>query len=318
MKSNVVSFSKASIRNDLFKNCSLNDVYDMFLSEFNNNTRYEYKTAIDQFFDYAFGIDIGSDCFDTAMLASVTLFTAKKYYNALISGDVTGSEMSNATASKKIYALSAFWKVLTQYFGDIKGGAWQIGIKRESTPYDTFTADEIRKLVEWSWNRGKKGHVVSLWFETSFATGIRKTALCNLKWSEINHKTDRKTNTMVWIIDTVDKGGKMTNTPISDELYAKLREYGSKGEYVFNISSKTIDRAMSDFKNEVIHDSSRRLCVHSIKSASIDMAYAVSGGDLQMAKLQGHHSSSDTTERHYLGKGVPMVERPSYKYRPAF
>lgn len=316
MINNVVSIETLSFRKGLFKKCSVKEVFEMFLENMSERTQVEYHEAINQFFRFAFNCDVEDDVVTPEMLSAVTMFTARKYYEALIDGTVTGEELTASTAAKKIYAISSFWKTLPQYFGDIKDGAWKINIKRDSTPYDTFSREEIDALIEWAKTRGYKGQMLSLWFETSFATGIRKAALCNLKWDEILHKVDRKSNTMVWIIDTVDKGKKKTNTPISDELYAKLKKYGGKGEMVFDLCSKTIDRAMTEFKKEVIKDSTRKLCVHSIKSASIDMAYAVSGNDLQMAKIQGHHASSQTTELHYLGKGVPMIDRPSYKYKP--
>lgn len=313
---NIARINDYNFRKTLFKDCSIKDVFEMFLSDFSDKTKDEYRSAIEQFVQYAFCRSIANNGVTSQMLSQVTMFTAKKYYNALLNGDVTGSKLSPATSAKKIYALSAFWKVLPQYFSGIKEGAWKLRISKESTPYDTFSQDEVSQLISWAKGRGIKGEMLSLWFETSFATGIRKTAMCNLKWSEVVHKIDRKTSTMVWIIDTIDKGGKTTNTPISDELYEKLRSKGGKGERVFNISSKTIDRAMAEFKRDVIKDPTRKLCVHSIKSASIDMAYAVSGHDIQMARIQGHHTNSKTTEQHYLGKGVPMVERASYKYKP--
>lgn len=322
---NIAYFNQKQLQNKFFSQKSIQDIYAAFLESLTPNTRTQYHQNIDQFFNAVFGDTLDSGDITTQQLGMVDGFTVQEYINALRQGEVfnkqTGAcyEKSSAnTIAAKKGALGSLWKYMSAFIPDMNPNAWNVKVKTVRNPYDTLTENEVKLLIEWSKTQGYKGEIAALCFELAYATAIRKTAIATLKWEDIKKQFNTRIDGYIWTIAVLDKGDKRTNIPISDAMYAKLRSVSDHPYNVFDISSGTLERIFAKFVDHFeLSKESRRLCIHSIKSASIDMAYDKTGGDLKRASEHGQHADSVTTERHYIRKNIDPLTKVSYQYVPS-
>lgn len=162
--------------------------------------------------------------------------------------------------------------------------------------YGALEAHEVFKMAELALDERRNGEIKRLLILFSLDTCIRKTALLNLKWSNFIEKEDEV------IVQGVDKGNKHFRESISKEFCEELKSIKTNdSDYVFNISSKAVDRMFARLRDDVMKiPKERNIVFHSIKKAGVTFRYRMTG-DILEAQRAAKHSRLDTT-RIYLSE----------------
>jgi len=291
---------------------------DIFLKERRNeNTNKSYKHDIEEFFKMFFNKSLNQLSWDD--IYSVTYDVALEYRQRLESM----SSYKNSTINNKMSGLSKLW----QYFAKIDDNKinpfiFQLDKLSEhgTKSYGTLTQDEVKSLLEYCKTHGKQKQLQKyLIFKTYFITALRKNNVIELTWKDIKQVKDFKTGQSIWTINTLAKRNHNMCIPISDSFFNELIQLKTDTtlptDKIFNLNKKTIDKILIDFCIEYnINKEERNITLHSIRSASSDMAYEVLSGDIfKVAKHMGHDDPKTTYQR-YHGKQESLLLSASYMF----
>jgi integrase len=151
--------------------------------------------------------------------------------------------VSNATINRELSALSAI-RTLAKDFWEYKTNEAKPLQFKQLEP-----AENIKFLEDWEVAQAiidkAPAHLKPIIY-TALYTGMRKSNILGLKWSDINFKA----NTI--IIQVKDKntlGGKNHTIPMVDKLKDILLEQPRINEYVFNYQDKPIDNIKRSWTN---------------------------------------------------------------------
>jgi integrase len=139
---------------------------------------------------------------------------------------------------------------------------------------------------------------------------LRVKVVLSLKKDQIEHTKDEKTSKMVYAIKVFQKRKYMT-VAIPDELALKLLN-ASTNDKVFNVSIHTLNLTFSKYKEKYEIAPERNIVLHSLKKAGTDYVYYNSGKDIVATAKATHHSSIQTTFKHYAGKNESLTDQLSY------
>lgn len=252
----------------------------------NEGTGKEYYRDIISFMDAVFEKDINSITFDD--IKEIGREDIISFQRSEIE-----KGFSNKSINRKISTVKRFLMYLegegyiggTSYFNNVNSLP-----TNNRNRYGAFTMDEVYRAADLIMEKEKefklvKKHLILL----SVDTGLRKDALLNLKWTDFEEKEETVQ------IKHVDKGNKDYRPHIEKWRYEELLEIKEEDkEYVFNISSSTIQGMMNRLKTWMDIPKERNIVFHSFRKAGVTHVYKMTG-DLIAAQKFANHSSPDTT-----------------------
>lgn len=265
-------------------------------------SRDEYERVILQFFNTVFKVN-GIEEITGDMLRMVNSVVVMQYRDKMFKVYVS------STVHNYIKKLKTLYDFLTGITTDNVTGKqvflnnpFNIMVKNQedTSNYGTLTVDQVKALIEVG------DYQARVFYELATTISMRKNAILNLKLDDFRQLGN------IWVVDTVDKGKEFQNS-IPHNLYNKLIEvsevnsrYSNNDNRIFKMDDSTIYRKFkADCKKiglsaEYIKEN--KITVHSLRSASADMAFALNEGDLQKTKEHTNHSSIEMLSNRYLGK----------------
>ncbi|MFO1442907.1 site-specific integrase [Bacillus sp. Bva_UNVM-123] len=205
-------------------------------------------------------------------------------------------EYTNKTINRKVTAVKGLVEYLAakKLISDISYLPLIRFLPEVKNHYGALEAHEVFEMARLASNERNDGDIKSLAILFSLDTCIRKEALLSLKWANFIEKED------VVVVQGIDKGNKHFRESISLEFFEELKRIKTnKSEYVFNISSKSIDRMFARLRDDKMKiPKERNIVFHSIKKAGVNFRYRMTG-DILEAQRAAKHSRLDTT-RIYL------------------
>lgn len=238
------------------------------------------------------------------LIASGTLLV--KYQNLL------KEKNKNSTVNTKMAAIRSVYKFIEEDYAGVKS-EWFNKIDRfdedeDGEGYGELFQDEIIQMMEYASQEPCKGLEKSLLIEMAVTTSFRKSSLLSLKWSDI--KYNEKEN--LYIISTYLKR-KKDSKPITPDQYERLLQLKETNkDYIFTLSTSTIQKFMDRLCKNIIADDTRNITFHSYKNVAINFACRVMK-DMHAAKTQGNHSSMQTTEDCYIKANREFSNMPGLK-----
>jgi integrase len=201
---------------------------------------------------------------------------------------------TNKTINRKLSAIRSFTRYLAKkkLINDISFITLVNSEKEKSNHYGAFSVDEVFKMSEWAFNNERElGDVKRLAILFSLDSCIRKSAMLRLKWTDFT-ETENGVE-----VKGIDKGNSEFRQLISKEFYNELLTIkDEKSDYIFNISSDSIDSMMGRYRKAFNVPKERRLVWHSIRKSGVTFRYRISGGDIMEAKRAAGHKSITTTQ----------------------
>lgn len=186
-------------------------------------------------------------------------------------------------------------------------------LEKDDNSYAALSLKELNMLYDYCLSLKSKPYTKYLYFKFLYIVACRKEIPLNLKWSDIERIEDTDTGKMIWVFNYYQKH-QDTRKSISDEFYNELREYldGNDLDYIFNITSQTIDKTMNDFLelNNLKYKNGRKVCVHSIKKTSCQTVQRTFK-DLRITQKHAQHSDPSTTAKAYLDTDC-YTQQPSF------
>lgn len=193
-----------------------------------------------------------------------------------------------------------FYKILDKalYMGDIKAndGGHNTAISRS----------ELRVMQNWFENKkfqtgsNLRGKRFSLLVDFMFKTGVRSTAVFNIKWSDFTIGSSAYGGDWA-ILKVKDKGNKFNTKPISRDYYERLKKlfYVEGEELVFNneVSQKALQKQIEQFNRWNCKENGVDITysIHSFKKGGATTLYNETH-DLIKVRDFCDHKSVATTE----------------------
>jgi integrase len=282
-------------------NTEINEVYEqiqMFLRKKglkSDKTATSYEKDIKDFFKVVRDKDINElnkddiqvtlDDFDRFILEMVD---TEKYENATINRKVNAvRSLLKYLAAKKLVDDISYFSEIERLPENIKG-------------YGILTVDEVKMLAKLALQEREKKMIKHCLIRFALDTRIRKSALLNLKWSDIEPIENGA------IIKGIDKGNKFFKRRISQSLYNDLLSIKTDNEKVFPIDRKTVDRMMKRLLKKMNIPEERHIVFHSIRKAGISFHYDYTKDPLSTMKAAGH-SNFQTTLRYINDNDVEIM-----------
>ena len=318
-KTNVLNIQERNTGDDR----SLSNTIDMILNELaesSKNTAKNYRSNYREFFIMI--IDKEMEFVTWKDLFSITYEDILKYRKDLRKRNI------NKTINAKVSSLRTLYHELHKI--DRRVDVVVVDAKKlpenetKSRSWGSLTEEEVDGLLEHCKllpNR-EKPYIKKMFFKTAYVTAIRQGALLKLKWRDlvqVDTGLDNG-NQKVWVIRAKDKG-KITETPISDELYEELIQLKNvrhhdgfrdmRTDRIFYVTEKTLSRTLGNYCKEVGISEDRNIVLHSLKKASIDKVYSETR-DINKTARHGHHANIEMVYQHYQGMNDSILEKPSY------
>jgi len=304
-----------------FKNNSVFSYINMFLDKQESDcTKSSYKGYIKEFFEYTTGKDLSILTWDD--LKKINSDDVELFVTYLLKKEnkKTGKiKNSNGTVNSKIAGLKSLFDYLHTKNNDIDSVIFYMdSLDDNPNSYSPFSNQERKDLYSFAESQTyrDKGLIASLYFQTCYVTGIRKSAVLNMTWKDIKREEDVETGAMVWVIKVIDKGGKEDPTAISDKFYEKLlqlKKDDDNKKRIFNISDKTLYKIIGKFCEQYnIDREERNIGIHSLKTSSCDSAWKMTKDVLKTQK-QGHHGDPNTTMKKYAKGERNYTSQLSYR-----
>lgn len=201
-----------------------------------------------------------------------------------------------STVNNKISALKKCYTKLEDYGFDVKPSWFVLDryTEHDKEGYDSMTHQEVIEVINLV-STTRKGFEKALLIRVAYATAFRKSAIQNLKWTDITNRDGQ------WFIKAIDKGNKIDHKKISDDLYDELMKQKELigGEKIFKLTNKSIN-SMMNYIRENMDFGERNITFHSFKKSSIKEVALLSNWDLKAMQRHGNHASVTTTLNDYM------------------
>ncbi|MBL4951038.1 site-specific integrase [Neobacillus sp. YIM B02564] len=162
--------------------------------------------------------------------------------------------------------------------------------KVKESHYGALSIEECFEMAEWCLTEREKGEIKRLAVLFSLDTCIRKSALLRLKWTDFTEKEDG------YEVKGIDKGNSEFRQLISKEFYNELLTIKKENsQYVFNISSDSLDNMMIRYRKAFNIPKERRIVWHSIRKTGVTFRFRLTN-DIMEAKRAAGHKSITTTQ----------------------
>lgn len=203
---------------------------------------------------------------------------------------------SNTTVNRKLSTIKNLFEFLKIDHQGIRTEVFQVGrLKEKVNSYGVLSLDEAQKMIEVA-KELPSGTEKSLIIELATFTSIRLTALLSLTWKNIKNVDG------FWIVSVYDKGEKLDEKPISNDLYTRLLVLKTDSYKIFTLTDKTCQRAIKQLCEKIgINDEERNITFHSLKKVGVNWIIDATG-DITKGAQQGNHSNIQTTFKHYRSK----------------
>lgn len=283
------------------------EIYTQFIKTSKNNsanTARNYEGRIKEFFDIVFNKDISK--VTGQELRKLMPNDVTTYINILIA-----KGNSKNTVITKLRSVRSFFKELSinrvvKYDLDM----FKARFDSDEKHYDSlYSLEEVRGLYDFALGRKNYPQEQYLFIKSLFVTANRKSAMMELKWSDITKKFDYPTGKSVWVIEVLDKGNKVVEKAIADEFYEELLQL-KQGEKVFPNMTDDIIRGTMESFTKALNDG-RNITVHGIKASALTIAYKLTK-DIMKVKQLGSHKDISTTQI-YIREDDSYTEQLSYK-----
>lgn len=253
------------------------------------NTRETYERAIRDFFRTMRNKElenlVESDLIFTKPQIETYQTNLKKHYKS-------------ATVNNKISALKKCYMKLEDYGFDVKASWFNLERYNEydKESYDALTHQEVIDVINLV-SKTRKGFEKALLIRVAYATAFRKTAIKNLKWTDLINRDGQ------WFLKALDKGNKWDYKKISDDLYNELMKQKDLvgGEKIFQLTNKSINKMMN-YIRENMNFGERNITFHSFKKSSIKEVALLTNYDLKAMQRQGNHANITTTLNDYMAE----------------
>lgn len=226
----------------------------------------------------------------------------------------------------KIKNLKALFNFLVQE--DIISGSRNpmdnVKKQKTDTKIDVFTEEHIKQML--SYYRRLKGRDKNFWAVRDYTiimvllgSGMRLGELCNIKWSNVNFKT----NTLI----LYGKNRRQESVPLHEEMRKELlsyreyciKEFGELSQFVFvtrentPLTSNGVKMIFKRLK-EVMNFKDVRLSAHTFRH-TFAHEYLMNGGDVFSLQRMLRHSSLKMTEK-YLALWGNALKEQNDKFNP--
>lgn len=271
------------------------------------NTYKNYKNWITEVLNIIFDKNISTLTWDDIKSVNYDQFCQVQ--------EILETKNGNNTVNQKMACVASLWRSFKRYINDLNIEVVKVPqLTIIVNPHGSLSEGEIKQLLEFCKSRDYKPNIQEIFFKTCFITGIRSNNLMNLTIDKVQQITDTITNKLVWCICVKDKGKDITKA-IPDSLYDEflycISNEPQLTKKIFNICDKKLRTTLNDFCiiNNIGDD--RKICLHSLKKASMDYVWNTTKDIVKTAK-QGQHTGFETTYRTYLGTNSSLTEQPSY------
>ncbi len=300
-----------------FKTGNAYESIELFLesnADRSKDTEKNYRSWISQFFMFTRNKSLNEVTWND--IQSIQYRDSLMFRKHLIN-DINNS---SRTANTKMAGIKSLFEFITKVNKDIKIDTDVVDLKplaeNKNNGWGSLTEDEWKALLEYCSNEKRKPVEKRTYFEMVIITAARTSALLDMTFNDIKERTDHQTGTIVKVIEMEDKG-KFIQKPISDETYEKLMSLKTlttkDSDKIINVSSKTLAKTLSDFCEWYgIDAKGRRIVLHSLKKASLDLTFKNTGGNLLKTAKQANHSGINLIYDTYVGKNSSLTEAPSY------
>jgi len=201
-----------------------------------------------------------------------------------------------STVNNKLSAIKKCYSKLEDYGFDVKPSWFVLDrySEHDKEGYDSLTHQEVIDVINLV-SKTRKGFEKALLIRVAYATAFRKTAIQNLKWTDIINREGQ------WFLKALDKGNKIDYKKISDDLYNELMKQKDMvgGDKIFKLTNKSINNMMN-FIRDNMDFGERNITFHSFKKSSIKEVALLTNYDLKAMQRHGNHANVTTTLNDYM------------------
>lgn len=276
------------IKNENKQNSLAENFLDGFAS---NETQRNYHQAIKSFFN--------TDDINKVDLNSVKAITVDGIKN-FIKNQVSQGK-SKKTIENRIYALSSFctyvneisnYKIQNPFEKKYVKKLLKNNLPKENDlPGKALSKEQIEQLL--SVIKEPRDRIM---LKIMFVTGIRKSELLNIKWSDFGYDY----TTSKWYVKVQGKGRKERIIEIQphiieelkDHFEWKLGEIGSSDDKLFNMSSSNVNYLLNKYSKQI----NNKITPHDCRRTTITLLIDNGCPLVQVRDLAGHASIRQTEE----------------------
>lgn len=292
------------------KNYEINKVFNSFISLHTKNserTAEEYSSRVNEFFQMTLGKNVNFVTLDEIKgIKKADVQTL--YIDKLVE---RGNKFNSIQT--KLNSVRSFYNEMLANTLEVNPMIFKVKLPKDVTHHESLERPELEMLFEFMKNQKELAMEKYLLVKMLFTTANRKTATmgiskeCGMTWEDnFSVMKDRVTGEEINVVKIIDKGQKEIEKPISKEFYDELQQINKGQKYVFEISPKTIQRALNSFSKVI----GRKITVHSLKATAITLGYQMTK-DIELCRQLGGHSSIMTTEI-YIREEKSLISQLSY------
>src|SRR5690606_165893 len=178
------------------------------IEQHSKNTRDTYERAIREFFKIMRNKNLEEVVEEDLVFRKPQIET----YQTNLRDNYKASTVNNKLSAKK-----QCYSKLEDYGFDVKPSWFVLDrySEHDKEGYDSLTHQEVIDVINLV-SKTRKGFEKALLIRVAYATAFRKTAIQNLKWTDIINREGQ------WFLKALDKGNKIDYKKISDDLYNEL------------------------------------------------------------------------------------------------
>jgi site-specific recombinase XerC len=293
-----------------FGNYEVMEVFKAFLSMHKKNsvkTMEDYQARVEEFFKMTLKKPI-----KFVTIEELHTIKAKDVQTKYIDELEKRGNCFN-TIQTKLNSVRSFYNELLKNEIMVNPIIFKVKLPVEVNHHEALSRDELQLLFDHMKSEKELATEKYLLVKMMFTTANRRTATMGMKtesgmtWEDnFVIRKDKVTGQEIHVVRVQDKGKKWIEKPISDEFYQELQQINKGQEYVFNMSSKTLARALERFSKKI----DKKITPHSLKATAITIGYQMTK-DIELCRQLGGHSSMVTTEI-YIREEKSLVNQLSY------
>lgn len=280
-------------------------LFNTFLDSHERNsleTKKNYARRIEEFFEVI--TDMSITFLSIEEVKAITHEDVQNYVTELIEK----KENSHSTIITKLNSVKSFYDFLLRNQIQVNPTILKVNLKKNVKHSEAMTHNELELLYDFMKKETKLANEKYLLVKTMYTTASRVSVAVNLKWSDFRREHDIATGKSVWVLSVIGKGSKVIEKPIADDLYNELLQLKTEGQdKIFNVSSRTLERALERFSKVI----GKTISPHCLKATSLTLAYQ-STKDVKLVQQLGDHSSSSTTMDIYVKEEKEYTKQLSY------